>query len=253
MGWASGRHALITGGGTGIGAAAARMLACEGASVSILGRRPQPLEQLAAETGATAIVCDVADPGSLDRGFARAREANGPIAILVVNAGVADSAPFARTTRGQWDRQIAINLTAAFDCAQAALPDLLAAEDSRIVFVASVAGLRGTAYAAPYVASKHGLVGLTRALAVEYAKSPMTVNAVCPGFVDTPMTDQSVARVVDKTGRSEAQTRDAIAAMNASGRLVTAEEVAELIVMLCRPASRSINGAAIPIDGGTMA
>jgi NAD(P)-dependent dehydrogenase (short-subunit alcohol dehydrogenase family) len=248
-----GRHALITGGGTGIGAAAARMLADAGARVSLLGRRLEPLQQVAAETGGSPIQCDVADSASIAAAFAEARTANGPISILVANAGIADSAPFARTTRQQWDRIIAINLSAAFDCAQAALADLTAAEDGRIVFVASIAGLRGAAYAAPYVASKHGLIGLTRSMAVEYARSSMTVNAVCPGYVDTPMTDQSVARVVAKTGRAEGESRGIIANMNASGRLVTAEEVADVILLLCKPESRSINGAAIPVDGGTMA
>ena len=253
MGWASGRHALITGGGTGIGAAAARMLAAEGATLSVLGRRRQPIQQIASETGGCAIACDVVDARSIRAAFEEAREVNGPISLLIVNAGVADSAPFARTTREQWDRILAVNLTAAFDCAQAALPDLVAQEDGRIVFVASVAGLRGAPYASAYTASKHGLIGLMRSIAVEYAKSSLTVNAVCPGYVDTPMTDQSVARVVDKTGRSEGETRDAIAAMNGNGRLVTPREVGEVVAMLCRPESRSINGAAIPIDGGTMA
>lgn len=248
-----GRHALITGGGTGIGAVTARLLGGAGAKLSLLGRRLEPLETVAGEVGGRAIQCDVADRGAIDRAFGQAREANGPISILVVNAGIADSSPFGRMSRDAWDRVISVNLTAAFDCAQATLGDLLECGDGRIVFVASVAGLKGVPYAAHYAASKHGLIGLTRSMAAEFAKTSLTVNAVCPGYVDTPMTDQSVARVVEKTGRGEQETRDIIAGMNASGRLVAPEQVADMILTLCRPESRSINGAAIPIDGGTLA
>src|SRR4029078_936191 len=173
--------------------------------------------------------------------------------MLIANAGIADSAPFAKTSRESWDRIIATNLTAAFDCAQAALPDLLASEHGRLIFVASVASLRGVPYAAHYAASKHGLLGLMRSLAAEYAKTNLTVNAVCPGYVDTPMTDQSVARVSEITGRSEGDSRSIITSMNASGRLVDPQAIGNVIAMLCLPVSRDINGAAITIDGGTEA
>ncbi len=248
-----GRHALITGGGTGIGAATARQLTALGATLSLLGRRGEPLEQIASEANAAAIRCDVTDRQSIEQAFAAARDVNGPIGMLIVNAGIGDSAPFHRMTRDSWDRMLAVNLTGAFDCVQAALPDLLATKDSRLVFVASIAGLRGVPYAAHYAASKHGVLGLMRSLAAEYAKSSMTVNAVCPGYVDTPMTDQSAARVSAVTGRSEGEARDAIAGMNASGRLIAPEAVANVITMLCLPRSRDINGAAITIDGGTSA
>ena len=253
MGWAEGRHALITGGGSGIGAATALALAGEGARVSLLGRRREPLETVAGETGGRAFPCDLCDPEALTIAYAEARAAHGPISLLVVNAGVGDSSPVARTTREQWDRMIAINLTAAFDCVREALPDLSAGDDSRIVFVASVSGLRGVPYAAAYAASKHGLVGFMRSLALEYVKTTMTVNAVCPAFVDTPMTEESTARIVAATGRSESEARASLAAMNPNGRFVTPEEVADVIAMLCRPESRSITGTAIPIDGGVMA
>ena len=248
-----GRHALITGGGSGIGAAAAAELAAAGAKLSLLGRRMQPLQVQAMRLGAPAIQCDVADRADITRAFDEARAANGPIDLLVVNAGIADSAPFAKTSRETWDKIIAVNLTAAFDCAQAALPDLLASDNGRIVFVASVASLRGVPYAAHYAASKHGLLGLMRSMAAEFAKTNMTVNAVCPGYVDTPMTDQSIERVAAKTGRSEEQSRGAIEAMNASGRLVDPRAIATMIVTLCLPQSRDINGAAVTIDGGTSA
>ena len=248
-----GRQALITGGGSGIGAAAAAELAAAGAKLSLLGRRMQPLQVQAMRLGGTAIQCDVADRAQITRAFDEARAANGPIDLLVVNAGIADSAPFAKTSRETWDKIIAVNLTAAFDCAQAALPDLLASDNGRIVFVASVASLRGVPYAAHYAASKHGLLGLMRSMAAEFAKTGMTVNAVCPGYVDTPMTDQSIERVAAKTGRSEEQSRGAIEAMNASGRLVDPRAIATMIVTLCLPQSRDINGAAVTIDGGTSA
>ena len=248
-----GRHALVTGGGTGIGAAAARALAGAGARVSLLGRRMEPLEQVAGEIAGHALQCDVTDRGSIDRAFAEAREAQGAISILIVNAGVGDSAPFNRTPRETWDRIIATNLTSAFDCAQLALPDLLAGEHGRLVFVASVAGLRGAPYAAPYAASKHGIIGLMRSLAKEFAQSTMTVNAVCPGFVDTPMADETVARIARVTGREADQARRAVAEMNASGRLVHPDAVAAMVLTLCLPESRDVNGAAITIDGGSTA
>lgn len=251
--WLAGRHALITGGGTGIGAATAAHLHAAGAKISVLGRRLEPLERTAAMVDGAAIQCDVTDREAIARGFAAARAANGPIALLVVNAGIGDSAPFARTTRDSWDRIIATNLTSAFDCAQAALADLLGQEDSRMVFVASVAGLKGAPYAAPYAASKHGMVGLMRSLAEEFAKSTMTVNAVCPSFVDTPMVDETVARIARVSSRDEAESRRAIEGMNKHGRLVHPDAVATMILTLCLPQSRDINGAAIPIDGGTTA
>lgn len=251
--WLQGRHALITGGGTGIGAATAAHLHAAGAKISVLGRRLEPLERTAKIVKGAAIQCDVTDRDAIARAFAEARAANGPIAFLIVNAGIGDSAPFGRTTRDSWDRIIATNLTSAFDCAQAALPDLIGQDDARMIFVASVAGLRGAAYAAPYAASKHGMVGLMRSLAEEFAKSTMTVNAVCPSFVDTPMVDETVARIARVSKRDESQSRQAIEAMNKHGRLVHPDAVATMILTLCLPQSRDVNGTAIPIDGGTTA
>lgn len=253
MGWAQERHALITGGGTGIGAATARMFAAEGANVTLLGRRREPLEAIAAEIGGAVIACDVTDRQSLENAIEDARAANGALDYVILNAGIGDSAPFLKTKREAWDRIIATNLTALFDGAQLALPDLLHGEDKRLVIVASVAGLRGAAYAAPYVASKHGAVGLTKSLALEFAKTNLTVNAVCPAFVDTPMVDESAERIQRATGRSEDEARGALAAMNANGRLVTADEVAASILHLCHPSSRSITGTCLTIDGGTTA
>ena len=248
-----GRHALITGGGTGIGAAAAQHLHAEGAKLSLLGRRIEPLQAVAKGFGGMPVQCDVTDPERVRAAFDEARAANGSIDCLIVNAGIAESAPFHKMTRDSWDRIVATNLTAAFDCAQAAIGDLLKSDNGRLVFVASVASLRGVPYAAHYAASKHGLLGLMRSLAAEYAKTRLTVNAVCPGYVDTPMTDQSVARVSEITGRSADDSRAIITNMNASGRLVDPQAIGNVIAMLCLPLSRDINGAAITLDGGTTA
>jgi 3-hydroxybutyrate dehydrogenase len=248
-----GRHALVTGGGTGIGAASAEMLATAGANVSLLGRRMGPLEDVAARTGGKPFQCDVTDRDAIERAYGEARAANGPIDILVVNAGTAESAPFRKTSRESWDRIIATNLTAAFDCSQAAIDDLLSSDNGRLIYVASVASLRGIPYASHYGASKHGLLGLMRSLAAEYAKTSLTVNAVCPGYVDTPMTDQSIARVSKVTGKGDDFARDAITNMNASGRLVDPKGIAQMIVTLSLPISRDVSGAAITLDGATSA
>jgi NAD(P)-dependent dehydrogenase (short-subunit alcohol dehydrogenase family) len=249
----AGRHALITGGGTGIGAAAAEHLHAAGAKVSLLGRRLEPLQKIAGRLSGYAVSCDVTVPEEIAKAFEEARTLNGPFDLLIVNAGIAESAPFHKMSRESWDRIIGTNLTAAFECSRAAIGDLLQSDNGRLVFVASVASLRGVPYAAHYAASKHGLLGLMRSLAAEYAKTSLTVNAVCPGYVDTPMTDPSVARVSEITGRSEDQARSAITNMNASGRLVDPQAIGNVIAMLCLPLSRDINGAAITIDGGTAA
>lgn len=252
-GWLEGRHALVTGGGTGIGAAAASHLNAAGARVTVVGRRQDKLDAIAGITKGPALSCDVTDRRQIERAFAQARGANGPIEMLIVNAGVGDSAPFAGLTRKSWDRLLAVNLTAAFDCVQTALPDLLQSDHGRIVFVASVAGLKGVPYAAHYAASKHGLIGLMRSLAAEFARTSLTVNAVCPGFVDTQMTMDSAGRIAAATGKSFDEAHDALARMNASGRLVHPDTVGTMILTLCLPQSQDVSGAAIPIDGGSLA
>lgn len=248
-----GCHAIVTGGGTGIGAAAAQHLHALGAKMSLLGRRLEPLSDVARAVGGAAIQCDVTDDERIRAAFEEARSANGPIDLMIVNAGIAESAPFHKMGRESWDRILATNLTAAFSCSREAIGDLLRSNNGRLVFVASVASLRGVPYAAHYAASKHGLLGLMRSLAAEYAKTSLTVNAVCPGYVDTPMTDQSIARVSAITGRTENDSRAALANINASGRLVDPMAIGNVIAMLCLPLSRDINGAAVTIDGGTSA
>ena len=252
MGFADGRHALITGGGTGIGAAAARALAAEGARVSLLGRRREALEAVAAETGGRAITCDVTDQSAQERAFAEARDAFGPFDFVVLNAGIGDSRPFARTRRESWNAIIATNLTALFDGAQLALPDLQG-PGKRLIIVASVAGLKGAAMAAPYVASKHGAVGLARSLALEFARTGLTVNAICPSFVDTPMVEDSAQRIAAVTAKSVDEARALLAKTNGNGRLITPEEVARSILNLCHPDSSGVNGACVTVDGGTSA
>ena len=226
-----GQHALITGGGTGIGAAIARTLGGEGARLTLVGRRREKLEEVGSEAfDALVAPADVTKREEVERAFELARQAQGPITILVNNAGAAAGVPFAKVTSDLWREMFAINLDGVFHCCKAALDDLLAAEAGRIVTVASMAGLHGFAYASPYIAAKHGAVGLTRALAAEYAKSRLRVNAVCPGFVDTDMTAESVANITAKTGRSSDEARAELAGLNPSGRLITPSEVAAKVL-----------------------
>lgn len=247
----AGKHAVVTGGGTGIGAVAARALAAEGAKLTLIGRRREALEKVAATLpGAVVATADVTRRGDIDAAFDAGRAAHGPIAILVNNAGLATSARFADLTAADWRAAMAVNLDALFDCCQAALPDLLQAADGRIVTVASTAGLKGYAYTAPYVASKHGAIGLMRALAAELARTGVTANAVCPGFTDTDIVADAVANIRAKTGRSAKEARAELAKFNPQQRLIAPEEVASAIIWLCLPANRSITGQSIAIAGG---
>jgi len=244
-----GHHAVVTGGGTGIGAATARALAAEGARITLIGRRREPLEIAATGTGFFA-TADVTDRAQVDRAFAEAREMQGPISILINNAGAAESAPFAKLTQESWRRMMSVNLDGVFHCCQAALPDLLAAEQGRIVTIVSTAGLIGYRYTAAYTAAKHGAVGLMRALAAELASTKVTANAVCPGFTDTDLVAQAITRISDKTGRTAEEARAELARLNPQGRLVTADEVASAVLWLCLPESRSMTGQAIIVAGG---
>ncbi len=246
----NGVHAVVTGGGTGIGAAIARRLAEDGARLTLIGRRAAPLHAVAGPIGAHVAVADVTDPDAIAAAFDAARAVNGPIAILVNNAGAAHSAPFARTTLAEWRAMMAVNLDALHICTQAALADLKTAPLARIVTIASTAGVKGYAYTTAYCAAKHGAIGFTRALAAELAKSGVTVNAVCPGFTDTDLVDGAVDAIVAKTGRTAEAARADLAAFNPQGRLIEPREVANSVAWLCHPDSGSITGQSIIVAGG---
>ncbi|HEX9857207.1 MAG TPA: SDR family oxidoreductase [Paracoccaceae bacterium] len=241
----AGRRALITGGGSGVGADLARGFAAAGAEVVIAGRRAEPLAAVAAANPAIrGLVADVTDEASVAALFAAA----GPCDIVIANAGAAASAPLARTTLAQWNAMLAVNLTGVFLTLRDGLQQMTGW--GRLIAIASTAGLKGYAYAAPYAAAKHGVVGLTRSLALEVARKGITANALCPGFLDTEMTDRSIATIMEKTGKDRATARAALAASNPQARLITPAEVTAAALWLCGPGSEGINGQAIAIAGG---
>ncbi len=244
-------HAVVTGGGSGIGLAIARALAGAGHRVTIMGRNPARLDgALASLPGAAAIACDVADAASVEAAFGAAAERQGTVGILVNAAGVARTAPFESSSDDLWNELWRINVMGAVHASRAVLPAMRGLESGRIINVASTASLKGYAYVSAYSATKHALLGMTRALALELARTAITVNALCPGYTDTDLIRDAVANIVAKTGRSEAQALASFTATNPQGRLIEPEEVAGAIAWLVSPAARSVTGQAITIAGG---
>jgi NAD(P)-dependent dehydrogenase (short-subunit alcohol dehydrogenase family) len=247
----AGNHALVTGGGSGIGAVIALALAKADASVTICGRRTEMLETIAAQHGNIhAEAADVTDAKSVAHLYQQAQAARGHFDIVVANAGGTQSAPAEKISSELWINTLNVNLTGAFLSVQPALAGMRARGHGRIVFIASTAGLKAYPYVAAYVAAKHGVVGLSRALALETAKDGITVNAVCPGYTETPLLEAAVRRIAATTKRSEADARTLLAANNPQGRITQPQEVADVVLWLCADGSAGITGQTISVSGG---
>lgn len=245
-----GRTALVTGGGRGIGAAVARRLAADGVKVAVTGRTQTEIDAIASELGGLALRADLTDRSATDAMVGELVDAFGRVDILVNNAGIATSAPLAKTSDEDWDRLLEINATAPMRLCRALIPAMVENGWGRVVNLASNAGVSGYRYTAGYCASKHALVGMTRALAIDLAKTGVTINAVCPGWVETNMVREAVDRIVKKTGRTAEQAKASLASMSPQQRMLQPKEVAHVVAMLCGELARGVHGQAIVIDGG---
>jgi len=246
----AGQHVVITGGGSGVGAEMARVFAAEGAKVTILGRSYAPLKEVAEQTGALPLAADVTSRESLDAALGQAREVNGPVAIAIANAGAAPSAPFRKVSAEDFRASLAVNLEGVFHLWQACHEEMATAGWGRLIAIASTAGLKGYPYVSPYCASKHGVIGLTRALAQELGRTGITVNAICPGFIDTPLLSKSIEAITSKTGKSDEEARAQLYAGNPQKRFVETGEVAGTALWLCSKAAASVSGHALSLSGG---
>jgi len=250
----NGKIALITGGGRGIGRAIALAFAQHGAQIAVAARTAEQVEQVAAAigNGAIGLVCDVSDPESVTQTFAHTRERLGDVDIIVNNAGIAESATLVTTSDDLWHRHLAINLSGTFYCTRAALPAMLKKNWGRVINIASIAGKTGAPYIAAYAASKHGVMGLTRSIALEVAAAGITVNAICPGYVDTDMVTRGIEKITTRTGRSADEALETLKKMSPQNRLATPEEVAAIALLLASDEGRGINGQGINVDGGSV-
>ncbi|MDZ7602618.1 MAG: SDR family oxidoreductase [Hoeflea sp.] len=246
-----GHHAIVTGAGSGAGEAIALALASRGARVTALGRRLEPLQALAArDDRIMAVAADVTDRTQLDAALAQAIETHGTPTLVIANAGSAESAPFLRTDAEMFRATLDVNLTGVFNTFQAGLSRMNQKQPGRLIAIASTAGLKGYGYVSAYCAAKHGVIGLVRSLAQELAKTGVTVNAICPGFTDTPMLHRSIDTIVEKTGRSRAEAEASLRDVNPQGRFIQPEEIAETVIWLCSDAAASVTGQAIALSGG---
>lgn len=249
-----GRHALVTGASRGIGYAVAKGLLQQGVRVTVMGRDKAALQAacsgLAAHGEVAFVSGDIAIQNEVRDAFAAAKAHFGVVDVLVNNAGQAVSERFDRLDEALWQQMIAVNLTGTFHCIQAALPDMVAQQWGRVVNVASTAGLVGYAYVSAYCAAKHGVIGLTRSLALETAKKGVTVNAVCPGYTETDIVNHAIENIQQKTGMTYEQAKSKLAQGNPQGKLIQPDDVADAVVWLCQPGASAVNGQSIPVDGG---
>jgi 3-hydroxybutyrate dehydrogenase len=244
----AGKHALVTGGGRGIGASIARALAAAGARVVVCGRSKSDLDAVAGEIGGTAVQLDLLDRKQTDAVIG----AIGHVDVLVNNAGAAESASLERTTDALWDRILELDVTSAFRVTRLLAPSMIARKWGRVINIASNAGVSGYGYSAAYCAAKHAMVGMTRSLAIDLARTGVTINAVCPGWVETQMAEDAVTRIAAKTGRSLEDARSSLTSMSPQRRMITPDEVAHAALMLCGEGARGIHGQTLVIDGGAV-